>query len=82
MLSVLHVTKSHFWDVVNYETYWLDNNSHRCTGQRPARTAKYLKRMKSKIKLYMFDDHSPITDLRFLDQVKRFCDSDGVSKGI
>lgn len=47
-----------------------------------ARTDKYGKQMKSKMRPCVFDDRSPIIILRLLDQFKRPCATNEVSKGL
>lgn len=45
-----------------------------------ARMCKYVKCIETLPKAYKFNDKAPISILRFLAQIKRACDSIGVSK--
>lgn len=69
-------------DAFNYETYQLHDRSLSYDGKKAARTAKLAKRMDTIVKPYKFDDDDPITALAFLGQLKRACDSNGVSEGV
>lgn len=65
-LEFLHPTDSHFQDVVKYKTNFLFGNSTTHNGKMVARTGKFVKRTKTLIKLYKFDDKEPFTIPRFL----------------
>lgn len=79
-LPILHVTNSHFRNVVNHQTYCLVNKSQGYNGKLAARTGKYVKEVESVMKPCIFHEHNPITILRFLGRFKRSCSSNKISQ--
>lgn len=75
-IKISHATDSCFQNVVTYKTYRLLGKLQTHNGKMATHTGRYVKRMKTLMKIYKLEDKNPITVFRFLAQIKRTCDLD------
>lgn len=81
-LERIHPMNVAFADALNCKNYRLHDKSLSYDGMTAARTAMLAQKVDTIMRPCKFDDANPVTVLSFMEQFKRTCDSNGVSKGV